>query len=201
MSCENNAIPEYAFGNNGNGKFSKAHKNLTSVILPKTITVIERDAFAKCSSLTTVAFNEGLEAIKYLAFKDTPLKGELKIPSTVTEIAGFAFNNCTGITSLQLNDVVKIISRDVFRGCSNIKGMVVLPSTLNSMGSAMFLECDKDLKYRVLRDIRAGYPDLEKYEHPFPAGATIEVPEDLLSSYEEHADWGSGRYNIIKVAD
>jgi hypothetical protein len=82
-------IDSYAFSESG----------LTSVVFPSTLKRIGGDdsvsggVFFKCSSLTSVTFNEGLEVIGVGAFSEASLTS-LTLPSTVKQIGNSAFNQC-----------------------------------------------------------------------------------------------------------
>ncbi len=77
-----------------------AGTNIKTLVLPQTITKIERQAFANCKKLKTVSLSEGLVTIGDLAFSNTNLK-EIIIPSTVTEIKETTFNNCSNLDKLK----------------------------------------------------------------------------------------------------
>ena len=68
--------------------------------IPNTVTVIGRDAFAWCESLTSIT-----------------------IPNNVTTIENQAFRNCDGLTSITIPNSVKEIGTYAFHGCSNLSSL------------------------------------------------------------------------------
>ena len=84
-------IYEYAFYNND---------NITSVIIPSTVTSIGSYAFYGCGSLTSVTFEEEsqLESIGSYAFESCGSLIFIIIPSTVTSIGSYAFRYCYDLT-------------------------------------------------------------------------------------------------------
>ena len=107
--------------------------NLTSVVLPDSVSIIERSAFAE-SKLTSVVLPASLKRlsgfdhtrltsviipgsvthIDYYAFANTPLTS-LTIPNSVTYIGDLAFSQ-TNITSLAIPDSVTYIGYAAFQG-------------------------------------------------------------------------------------
>ncbi len=90
---EVNYIDERAFYNSG----------IREVILPSTIIIIEKEAFANCAKLSKVYFTESessLRSIQAGAFRDTSLqqfgsaKEVVSIPAGVLHIEEEAFRNC-----------------------------------------------------------------------------------------------------------
>ena len=141
----------------GSSAFS-ACSDLTSVVIPNSVTRIGREAFYGCSGLTSV-----------------------EIPNSVTSIGGSAFYECKGLEKVHINDVavwcginfanvsanplhyagnlylngelltklvvpegVAAIKNHAFIGCSSLTS-VVIPNGVTSIGSSAFKDCT-DLK-------------------------------------------------------
>lgn len=75
-------ISDYAF-------YSATSSNLTSVVMPNTVEVINPYAFYKCTSLA-----------------------EVKMPDNIIHIGSFAFANCSSLTSIEF-------SENAFKECAN----------------------------------------------------------------------------------
>ena len=81
--------------------------NITTVVIPDTVTIISNSAFSNCSSLTTVI-----------------------IPNSVTEIRDMAFQNCSSLSSIEIPNSVTSIGFGVFCGCSALNS-VILPENID----------------------------------------------------------------------
>ena len=85
------------------GKGAFAHcTSLEELTLPSGLaTLVDRENFAGCTSLTTVHFpaNETFHTIPYLCFDGCTQLTTTSIPANVTSIGGLAFRNC-GFTAL-----------------------------------------------------------------------------------------------------
>ena len=71
-------------------------------IIPNSVRFIYSDAFAGCTSLTSVV-----------------------IPNSVTEIGDHAFKGCTGLTSVVIPSSVSEISESAFEGCTGVTSVTI----------------------------------------------------------------------------
>ncbi len=76
--------------------------DLTSIIIPNSVTSIGEKAFCGCSGLTSIT-----------------------IPNSVTSIGADAFAGCSGLTSVVIPDSVKSIGDSAFSGCSSLESMTI----------------------------------------------------------------------------
>ncbi len=81
-----------------------------------SVTSIGDDAFAECSSLTSVA-----------------------IPNSVTSIGGAAFYGCSSLTSVTIPNSVTSIGINAFLVCTGLNS-ITIPNSVTSIGSNAF-EC------------------------------------------------------------
>ena len=79
------AIGKDAFSNN---------KDITSVVIPSSVTVIGENAFKNCDGIVEVVIPEGVVTISDSAFFACKALKKLEIPNTVTSIGDKAFSNC-----------------------------------------------------------------------------------------------------------
>ena len=72
----------------------KSCTNLTSVIIPYSVTAINDGAFSYCYSLTSVTIPNSVNAIYSTAFRDCIDLNSIIIPNSVTYISDGAFDGC-----------------------------------------------------------------------------------------------------------
>ncbi len=95
--------------------------NLTSVIIPNSVTTIYNFAFKLCSGLTHVVIPDNVDGIAWYAFSGcSGLKGEVIIPSGVTFIGVYAFNDCNQLTSVTIPNSVTKLYEGAFKNCTSL---------------------------------------------------------------------------------
>ena len=91
--------------------------NISSIIIPETVTSIGASAFSGCSSLTSIT-----------------------IPNTVTSFATSVFSGCSGLTSITITSSVTSIKASAFSGCTSLTS-IAIPSSVTSIASSAFSGC------------------------------------------------------------
>lgn len=126
-------IRESAFGRN---------KNLTSVSLPASLTLIDTSAFNSCGSLETVEFREGgteLLVIGKMAFSNTALTS-VDLPARVASLGDWAFNRAP-LTNITFGENSKLVTMgDSVFGATKLSA-VTLPAGIVSIGELTFANC------------------------------------------------------------
>lgn len=127
---------------------------LTSITIPKSITLIGREAFSYCDNLKDVYISD-LSAwckISFYGSNANPLcnranlhiKGEivsrLTIPSDITHIGEHTFYNCKSLISVVIPNSVTSIGYAAFRGCSSLID-ITIPDSIIKIGKHSFDEC------------------------------------------------------------
>ena len=104
------SIGDVAFALNG-----ISNGNLTSIVIPASVTSISVSAFMFRTELTSVTFASGskLESMREMAFALTGLTS-VEIPASVTSIGTSAFNSCSNLASVTLNSN-PTIGNDAFK--------------------------------------------------------------------------------------
>ena len=100
-------------------------RNMTSIVIPNSVTRIEYDAFYKCSSLTTINIPNTVTSIGNFAFSNCTGLTSVSIPNSVTYIGDGAFISCTSLTSIYIPNPVTTIGTNPFRRCSSIEQIIV----------------------------------------------------------------------------
>ncbi len=106
---------------------------LTSVIIPSSVTDIGGSAFSDCSSLTSVT-----------------------IPSSVTHIGESAFSDCSSLTSVTIPSSVTSIGSNAFNG-SGLTEMTVEATTPPTLGNNAFQNVPTDIPVYVPCNTKAAY--------------------------------------------
>lgn len=155
------------------GSFSSG---LTSVSIPKSVTLIEPGAFSDCSNLTSITVdgdntvydsrNDCNAVIESSTNKLVVGCKNTIIPNTVTRIEVEAFRNCTGLTVITIPNSVTSIDKFAFMGCSSLANIV--------------FKCQYPPSVVSITTSRAMYGTLEGV----PADCILTVPCGCLSHYQ-----------------
>lgn len=127
----------------GEGAF-QGNAFLEAVIMPDTISVIGKQAFAECGALTDVTLSQGLARIETSAFEASKVKA-VTIPDSVSYIGPYAFRNCTGLRTLELGSGISEWGQDwgtngAFAGCTLLDSLTVKAGA-SSIGESAFAGC------------------------------------------------------------
>lgn len=89
----------------------KYNLNLKSVVIPDSVTIMERQAFLGCSQLESVTLGKGLDAIYQSVFEECSLIS-IEIPDNIKKLYGNAFANCMYLENVSLPDEITYFSDD-----------------------------------------------------------------------------------------
>ena len=108
--------------------------SLAQVILPNSVTKIERYAFFCCYALEKVIFPPKLKSIDESAFELCENLQSIEIPESVVEIGEKAFMGCESIKKVIVPSGVKKLEESAFECGDNLEE-IVLPDALEEMGA------------------------------------------------------------------
>ena len=74
--------------------------NLTTVIIPNSVTTIAHGAFASCRSLISVTIPNSVTSIGHAAFQECTSLTSITIPESVTSIDEYLFYGCTSLSTI-----------------------------------------------------------------------------------------------------
>ena len=117
------------------------YSNLTSVIIPNSVTSIGNGAFSGCSGLTSVSIPNSLTSLGTGIFSGCSSLASVTIPNSVTSIGAYAFRECSSLTSVTIPNSVTQIAQDAFSGCSNLKEVYCLAENVPVLLSSPFQNC------------------------------------------------------------
>ena len=131
-------------------------RDMTTLIIPSTVTHIGEDAFLFCVNLGMVYYEgsatqwaqiefEGKDAnpIHYtndIYFNNDELASYVVLEEGLTEINDFAFTNCDSLTKIVLPSTVTTIGINAFYACTNLKE-VVLSNGVTTIKDKAFYNC------------------------------------------------------------
>ena len=123
---------------------------LTSVIIPSSVTIIDDAAFFSCSSLTSVFIPSSVTIIDDAAFYNCSSLISITIPSSVTTIINNPFTNCSALASIVVeagntvydsrnncDAIIETASNTLKTGCMS----TVIPNTVTVIGGSAFRGC------------------------------------------------------------
>ena len=109
------------------------YNNLTSVIIPDTVTKIGWSAFQNCTKLKNITMSKKLTEIDSFAFDGCQNLKNIIIPEETTSIGGYAFRNCSNLVEIEIPYGVTSIGSQVFYGCKSLKYLII-PDTVQTIG-------------------------------------------------------------------
>ena len=185
----------------------ESYKELTSVNIPSTITVVGRAykvtaignrAFSDCTNMKTVVLPEGLKIIGTRAFYDCYNISEMVLPSTLREIGERAFFYGYRMKTLIVPEGVKTIGSYAFSYMNSLTKLT-LPSTLKEVGESIIVGCHRmeTVVSNAWNPLAIGEDtfvnlswnnETEQYDVT-PSPATLYVPVGTKTKYEAIEGW------------
>lgn len=113
---------------------------LSAVVLPDSLTRIERSAFAE-SDLTQITFGKGMTSIgddnsTERAFANCECLASVVIPDNITVLGNYSFSGCSNLTKAVLPATMTKIGSGVFSGC--ILENTIIPKSVKTVGDRAF---------------------------------------------------------------
>ena len=114
---------------------------LTSIALPQSVHAIDEGCFRGCTSLATITWSEELTAIGDYAFAECSALGEVHIGKKISSIGNSAFAGCSSLRSITLPSNVKSIGNAAFANCQSLT-TADLPQGITTIGEQTFSNCE-----------------------------------------------------------
>ena len=195
------------------------NSNLSSIVLPKGLKQIEKNAFAYCTAVKELDIPDSVTAINSNAFvgcyslKKLDLPDALKtvdsyafygcndlasliLPETLQSIGSYAFGGCSSVTELTVPDSVVSIFDSAFSGCSNLT-LLKLPSKLQSLGRYAFSGCYSLTALTVPDSITV----ISEYTFEFCYSLTLLKLPSKLQSIGYRAFYGCNKLTELTMPD
>lgn len=116
------------------------NETIVEVTLGANVDTLGGYAFAYCSNLRAVNFNESLRVIGDSAFAFCDSLRAVTIPANVTELGPNSFLYCTMLRRVELGESVVSIGEYAFNYCNHLTS-ITLNRALRSVGDYAFYEC------------------------------------------------------------
>ena len=140
-----NVINGYPVKNIGSFAFNPyprqdVHQNqVTSVVIPDSVTNIDSNAFLDCSQLTNVVMSTNVTVLATEVFGFTGLTS-FTFPSGLTSIGIGAFDNCLSLTNVVIPSGVQYIGVNAFDYNYSMTS-VTIPDSVTNLGDWAFAAC------------------------------------------------------------
>lgn len=153
-SSENVAIPDNfdGFPVVSIGKSSFLKKDVVSVTIPDSVTLIGWEAFNSCSKLKSVVIGKSVETISEYAFSYCKSLEKIVIPDSVKKIREHAFFQCENLTSVDFGNSLEKIENDAFRFCSSLTS-VVIPDSVKDIQYEAFSNCESLTDFTIGKSV------------------------------------------------
>ena len=123
--------------------------DITTVVLPDSLTNIAPMAFCGCMALTTVTLPDSLTSVGTQAFSGCTALANVSL-GNVKKIATYAFSGCAGLEAISLPESLDSIDSYAFQNCSSLAMIDCLPVTPPALSTnAVFAGCAENFKICV----------------------------------------------------
>ena len=112
---------------------------ICKVVIPGSVKVIGKEAFAACSRLEVLVIEEGVERIEAEAFRDCRI-GDLSLPRHSLKYIGDRAFDFNYFRKLELPQELEYLGAASFRCNPNLQSVSV-PGTVKRIGAAAFCHC------------------------------------------------------------
>ena len=113
---------------------------ISSVIIPNTVTLIQTEAFYKCTALEKIHIPSSVESIYTQAFRDCIALKDITIDEGLKNLETSVFYKCESLETIKLPKSLERMGSATFLGCTSLKS-IEIPSGVKSIGSELFGEC------------------------------------------------------------
>ena len=126
-------IKKYAFS---------GFSNVTSVLIPKNVSILNYFSFKECISLKEINFKENsvLKTIGESAFYGCTSLEKIALPNGIETIDKYAFEECENLSSISLPETLKTIGEGAFKN-NHALASIKIPSGITKISEYTFIGC------------------------------------------------------------
>lgn len=128
-------------------------KKLKKVVLPKNLSIIDKQVFASCTELSEIEIPQGVEVLAVEAFYSCRKLQHINIPNSVQVIGPFCFSGCKALEFVEIPDSVELLYQDVFENCENLR-YVKLSKNLDEIPENTFKSCQSLKNIKLPENIK-----------------------------------------------
>ena len=114
--------------------------DITTVVIPDTVKIIDSYAFEGCANLEYVDFGNSLETIGDYAFSRCLSLKEANMPASLKSLGTESFSSCSRMKKATIGGRVKRIEAAAFSGCDSLES-VYIPDSVQEIGTLAFWLC------------------------------------------------------------
>lgn len=172
-------IPEGCFRYCNFGGMLKLHNSITN---------IHHEAFYGCGFRGNLILPDNLITLGNNAFGNNLFSGELKLPESLAVIGDYAFTYNERLTgTIEIPQDVTTISMGLFKGCSQLEGIVFHKNT-DRINESAFSGCYQ-LNSIVCKSIVPPTIDASAFAGVAKDNFVLEVPESSVADYTLAPNW------------
>ncbi len=112
--------------------------NMTSVVIPNSVTTIGKGAFILCMQLSSLTIPNSVTFIGQNAFSYCAISS-LVIPNSITSIGDRTFQYCNELRSVTIPNSVRTIGKYAFSMCQKLTS-IDIPNSVTALGDSSFYE-------------------------------------------------------------
>jgi len=128
------------------GACFKQNLNLTSIVLPDTVKLIETYGISECSNLTDITLSNSLTTLGDYALRGCVKLEHIKLPSSLKVIGKNAFNMCSELKEMIIPEGVETVGSYAFAWCVKLT-MIYLPMSLVNLQVGACYACSSATIY------------------------------------------------------
>ena len=173
---------------------------LKSVTIPSSVRTVGQRTFNNCISLESVTIPDSVTYIDEGAFANCSSLESITIPSSVTYIRSDTFHNCTGLESITIPSSVRTIESHAFSGCTSLKS-ITIPGSVKTIDEYVFFGCSSLESVTISNGVTSigqrAFVDCENLKN-------IKIPNSVISigwyafGFNYDNDYGN---NMTKIPD
>ncbi len=129
--------------------------NITSVIIPNSITTISERAFFNCSALTSVSMSDSVTTIDDYAFAWCDSLENLTIGNGVTHIGEECFWSCDSLTEITLPASILTVENYAFWSCAKLENLTIIGNNQTTIGDRAFSGCSSLTYVTISNNIKS----------------------------------------------
>lgn len=171
--------------------------NVTEVLLPQSVEVLDPDVFSGCVNLEYVRLSDNITTISDGTFRDCSSLRDLHWPARLKTVGANAFEQCTSLKTVSLPEGVESVGYNAFGYCRGVENLYIA-STINEFDQGCFTFDNADS--RITITATAAAPQNYDWNWHHVGAATIKVPAASLAAYQADANWNgtmNGKSNQI----